>query len=122
MIRHMCNEPSCVNPEHLKLGTRSENSSDDRIVAGTVLHGSKNPNTTITADVARKIKHSKRGRGDPEYMTQPARAIQFGVPIGLLSAIDNNKSWAHLPDRDGVVTSNDNFRRNVREKGSRSKR
>lgn len=116
VIRHTCNERSCVNPEHLKLGTRSENSNDDRILAGTVLNGCKNPKTSIAEAVARKIKLSKREKGHPEYMTQPARAQAFGVSKAIVSSIDYNTSWAHLPDRDGVVKSNDDFRREIRTK------
>jgi len=115
VIRHICNEPSCVNPLHLKIGTQSENCYEDKISAGTLLQGEKNPNATITEQLAKKIKLSKKDKGDPEYLTGRERAKLFGVSVDIVSRIDTKKSWSHIPDRNGVTNpNNENHRRKVR--------
>lgn len=40
VARHLCNNPSCVNPEHICPGTVKEN-AQDAIVAGTHYNGTK---------------------------------------------------------------------------------
>jgi len=39
-VRHSCNEPSCVNPEHLSEGTREQNCAD-KVIHGTSLRGER---------------------------------------------------------------------------------
>lgn len=102
-IRHMCNVPSCVNPEHLLLGTFSENNYEDKKKNGTLLVGEKNPRCTISKELATNIKHSKYPRGHKKYMTIKKRANFFNVEMGLVSSIDSNASWSDIPDRFGRI-------------------
>lgn len=39
VVRHMCNNRSCVNPSHLQAGTQYDNVQDQK-AAGTLKHGS----------------------------------------------------------------------------------
>lgn len=111
VIRHLCyNQPGCINPDHLELGTQSQNSYEDKIASGTALVGEKCPGSKITEDVAQAIKKSLRDSGHPEYMTKKKRAEIFGTTRGIVEAIDHNRSWAHLPDRFGEVISNADHR------------
>lgn len=32
VVRHLCNNPSCIHPEHLRIGTYAQNSRDERWV------------------------------------------------------------------------------------------
>ncbi len=41
LVRHTCHNPSCCNPEHLKLGTAQDNATDC-VKAGRSLSGFKN--------------------------------------------------------------------------------
>ena len=115
VIRHTCNEPKCLNPEHLKLGTRSENSYDDRKEDDTLLIGDRHPRSKLTKEKATKIKHSQRDPGDPEYMTRKERADHFDVTVQHVYEIDKNNSWAHIPDRNGDIYDNSSKRKRNRE-------
>lgn len=47
VIRHLCNNPACVNPAHLRRGTHRENALDRRVTLGTPAstHPTRNPNS-----------------------------------------------------------------------------
>ena len=49
VARHLCNNPCCVNPAHIKPGTVSENTLDS-IAAGTYVNGTKKPIRTPIGD------------------------------------------------------------------------
>lgn len=80
VARHLCNNPSCVNPEHIVPGTIKEN-VEDAIMAGTHYNGAnakKRPVRTPNGDfesgvIASKslgIRHPeliKRLKIDPDY-------------------------------------------------------
>lgn len=55
VVRHKCDVPSCVNPEHLELGTHKENMKD-RDIRGRGAMGEKNGRSAIDSDQVRKIK------------------------------------------------------------------
>ena len=106
-IRHLCNNPCCFNPEHLKLGNKFENNFDDKITAGTLVRGEDHHGNKITEEKARAIKMSKPSttKSDDGHITQKQRAEDFGVPLQIVKCIDSGKSWAHLPDKDGNTGS-----------------
>ena len=100
VIRHSCNEPGCINPDHLDIGTQLDNSKDKR-QNNTGRRGESNNRAKIKESLARKIKLSRRERGEPGYKTQKERAKLFGVLIGLVSSIDSGQTWSYLPDING---------------------
>ena len=120
-IRHICNDSLCFEPTHLVLGEMYENSYDDKIIAGTLARGTKNPRCTITEELARKIKLSKRNINEKGYKSQSKRAKKFGVSKSIVTSIDSGKTWAWLPDRDGNTSSktrmkNRIYRKTVKER------
>lgn len=104
-IRHSCNNRNCYEQSHLELGTIKMNNYDDRIKHGTILQGEKNPNCNITDMVALKIKHSKYSKDHPSYKTVPDRAREFNVSIPTVNAIDEGRSWNHIPDINGNINN-----------------
>lgn len=117
VVRHLCHkQPGCVSPDHLELGTQIKNSFEDKKDAGTLLMGENHPSSKITKEVAQKIKNSLREVGDPEYLTKKERAQKFGTTKKTVEAIDYNNTWAHLPDRFGVVKSNEEQRTKARNR------
>jgi len=90
---HKCNNKSCCEPSHLYLATKGQNGED--MSKNGLLKGEKNPMAKITEKVARAIKLSK-GQG-----TRQDRAKRFGVSPAIVKNIDQENSWAHLPDANG---------------------
>jgi len=87
-VLHRCDNKICVNPEHLFLGTQSEN-MDDKVAKGRQLRGETNNGAKLCeADVA-AIRASDTSHGSGAKL-----ANQFGVSQQLISAIRSGKIWA----------------------------
>lgn len=89
VIRHLCNNRSCVLPAHLKLGTPKENLGD-QVVAGTISRGENKPTAKLTEEIARLVKFSK---GECPAID---RARKYGVSKHTVSAIDRGMAWNWL--------------------------
>lgn len=86
VIRHSCNNPSCVNPAHLKQGTHAENAADKRA------EGTGWPYTTkLTADQVRAIR-----AGDATPKAVRAVAALYGVSADHIRNIIARRFWAWL--------------------------
>ena len=60
-VLHSCDNPGCVNPNHLLLGTQQEN-MDDMVNKGRSLHrhGLANPNARISQEQIEHIKELRQ--------------------------------------------------------------
>lgn len=58
-VLHTCDNPSCVNPEHLYLGTDKENGRD-RAVRGRAASGARHKSRTCPSSVPRGDNHFSR--------------------------------------------------------------
>lgn len=88
-VLHKCDNPGCVNPDHLFLGTHAENMRD-RDNKGRQAKGSEAGRTKLTeADVARI--RDLRGKE-----TTRVTAERFGISHAYVSAIRHGRAWAHL--------------------------
>lgn len=86
IICHRCDNPGCVNPGHLYLGTYAENSRDVSIRGR--IKGEKNPNAKLTLeDVAMIRKLAKKG------IRQQDIADGFKISSGHVSSIVCHKLW-----------------------------
>jgi len=54
-IMHLCDNTDCINPLHLKAGTRKENEAH-KVNVGRSLKGEKNPLALLTNNQAKEIK------------------------------------------------------------------
>ena len=85
-VLHLCDVPSCVNPDHLFLGTHSDNMKD-RDKKNRVRRGERAGTAKLTWEQVRIIKNDAR--------TMRAIAKEFRVSPSRISDIKNGKSWTN---------------------------
>lgn len=86
-VLHSCDRPVCVNPAHLRLGTKTENMAD-MVSRGRHAPGERHPNAKLTeADVV-MIRTSDRTLAELAEMT--------GVSFQTVSRIRRGERWAHV--------------------------
>lgn len=98
-VCHRCDNRLCVNPDHLFLGSVTENNADRHKKGrsrGASHPGETNPAAKLTADMAREIFAAK-GR----YKDIGER---FGIQAGTVGDIKRGRIWAHATAR--TVQSN----------------
>lgn len=88
-VMHSCDNPRCVNPSHLSLGTQCENQKDKwRKGRGWTHKGTSHWSTNLTEDQVREIRSSTE--------TQKSLGERFGMKQSSISAIVRRKSWRHI--------------------------
>lgn len=89
-VMHICDNPICCNPEHLKLGTHKEN-NDDKVNKNRQLKGSDVGNSVLKEeDVLNIVKMCSQGMFEKDI------AKIFNVSRGTIHAIKRGKIWSHL--------------------------
>ena len=88
VVMHTCDNPACVNPKHLVLGTHAENVAD-RVAKGRTRQGESHPVAKLTEADVRAIRAAARD-GNKEL------AVRYGVNEQCISKIRNFKSWKHV--------------------------
>lgn len=91
-VLHKCDNPACVNPNHLFLGTDLDNARD-RVSKGRQydLKGHKHPLTKLTeADVLKIRELATKGFGNTRL------GKRFGVCGSAIGHIVHRKNWKHI--------------------------
>ena len=92
-VLHRCDNPSCVNPGHLFLGTQRDNVLDMYAKGrGNRPRGEAHVCARLTAEAIAEIR-STYMRGS---ISQRALGQQFGVSNVAISRIVRHKTWAHV--------------------------
>jgi hypothetical protein len=91
LVLHKCDNPSCVNPSHLFLGSHDENMKDmknkSRQSKGEKQHCAK-----MTKDKVELIRY----RYANESTSQAKLAAEFGISQVLVSQIVLRRIWKHI--------------------------
>ena len=87
-VCHHCDNPPCVNPEHLFLGTKLDNMRD-MIGKGRQIHpamaGTGRGNSKLSWETVRHIRRSPK--------TGAALAVELGVHYSTISLVRRGKTW-----------------------------
>lgn len=90
-VLHKCDNPRCVRPDHLFLGTGADNMAD-KVAKGREAHvgvqGEKHPRAKLTNEQVLAIRSMSGSEG--------GIAGLFGVSVRAINDIRNRKSWKHI--------------------------
>ena len=91
-VCHHCDNPSCVNPSHLFIGTLADNNRDMREKGrARYIRGEKVGNSKLSSDDVRAIRgYVAQGQSRRSI----ARAL--GVSPSTVGDCVNGKTWAHV--------------------------
>lgn len=95
MVLHKCDNPACVNPEHLFLGTHNENMRDmsqKHRYKLPDIHGEAHHNAKLTDDKVRTIRQLY---ADKKFV-QLELAEMFGVSLNAIHEVIHLKTWRHV--------------------------
>lgn len=84
VVRHMCDNPPCIEPTHLLLGTTADNNRD-------MVERRRNfrkLNEELVAEIRQKYEW--------RTVTQAQLAKEYGVTQGRIHQIVNNNQWKHV--------------------------
>jgi hypothetical protein len=84
---HKCNNPGCVNIEHLYAGSHADNSRDT--ARSGVLKGRGNPRAVLDEE---KVRDIRRLRGAGTTLNTLCR--EFGIGMGTLTSLLSGRNWS----------------------------
>lgn len=93
-VLHSCDEPSCVNPRHLRLGTQKEN-VQDAIKRGRWPMGLNKHNAKLSPEDAAQIKKLRR-----QGMKYDDLCEKFGVTHGAIQGVLRGASYAYVKEAE----------------------
>lgn len=89
LVCHSCDNPPCVNPTHLWLGTHQDN-DQDKVMKGRSTKGIKNATSKLTEGQVLEIINLS------SIYTEEQIANMFGVASTIINRIKNGKNWTHI--------------------------
>ena len=109
-VLHRCDNPPCVNTDHLFLGTNADNMAD-MIAKGRSARGEKHGSRTKPERTPRGLTNGNTKQPTPENIAMKAKIFalrlsrmsqqEISSEVGLsqphVGLILNGKAWAHVP-------------------------
>ncbi len=89
-VCHRCDNPLCVNPNHLFLGKPSDNSAD-MVRKGRSLQGERHPQRKITMQDVLRIRQKRMDH----CLDAKEEAIRLGVTPSHIRSVARGVTWKH---------------------------
>ena len=87
VVMHTCDNPSCVNPIHLRLGTQGDNQRD-KVNKNRQLKGEAHGRCKLTEQQVLDIRASTKSFSD--------LAIDYRVTKTAIHSIKHRRTWTHI--------------------------
>jgi len=87
---HACDNPRCVRPDHIFVGTRADNMQDAKR-KGRLVFGSAAKHAVLTEGDVREIRKRRRN-GE----TVPSIASRLGVGVSCVQNVVRGATWGHV--------------------------
>lgn len=92
-VLHSCDVPCCVNPNHLRLGTQSDNAKDrESRKRGKDNRGSSSASSILNEEQVLQI----RSKYNPWKYTIPMLAKEYNISESTIEKIVGRISWKHI--------------------------
>jgi hypothetical protein len=91
VIRHACDNPPCVRPDHLIAGTQGDNTRD-RDERNRTARGERQGSAKLTDEGVRQAKALRAGSG----LTYEVLGHMFGVDRQVISKAIRGLTWSHV--------------------------
>lgn len=109
-VCHHCDNPSCVNPDHLFIGTSKDN-HQDMIAKGRQNRpdhvGINHPRTFFTEDDIHNIRLALSKGTRPVEL-----ARKYGLSISTVQSIKTQNNWSHITYQDELQAKIDSVKYN----------
>lgn len=89
---HHCDNPTCVNVDHLFIGTRFENGQDMR-AKGRHAYGERHGFAKLTAKI---VIEARRRYGHGGVVSFKELAADYGVTTGAMGSAVTGRTWKHI--------------------------
>lgn len=99
LVCHTCDNPGCVNPSHLFLGSNADNIAD-RQAKGRGVVGERGGNSKLTEAQAREIIARYRAGESPRTL-----GPEYGITHNSAWHIITGRTWPHLKDENSKTST-----------------
>lgn len=88
VICHSCDNPSCINPDHLRVGTMKENMADREARGRRDVKGEQIGTSKLTESDVREIRSSS--------LSLAAISEKYGIDKSNAWLVKTGRSWKHV--------------------------
>lgn len=93
VVMHLCDVRNCINPDHLQVGTQSENMLHAiQVGAAKVRRGGELPHAVLDESIVRQIRSMYR----PRRFGYVRIAKALGLNQGCVDAVLRGRTWKHV--------------------------